>query len=270
MPLPSTHRASLNVCCQTPEPSSTPRNGRRGKQAASVAEQDGSDSEEELLESDDSGSEFDPNDDGAESDFGDDLDTDDEELMVGAAVQQSLQSAREDQERTAGLTSAGAASSKARPSPTKAAAALRAAAAERRLARSSQPEVIDLVSDSEEVSFASESEEEPLSKAKGKQAAKPRTKTKTMTLKELRELRKEERRQARARRNGTASEEAAMRKQLGRKLTYVSGSIYQTSFHTYSFAYVGGEVHHSSAQIPPRARGRLGRSRTRHPSRCTS
>ncbi|KAI0662868.1 SNF2 family N-terminal domain-containing protein [Cubamyces menziesii] len=215
---------SAGKVTKTPEPSSTPRNGRRGKQAASVAEQDGSDSEEELLESDDSGSEFDPNDDGAQSDFGDDLDTDDEELMVGAAVQQSLQSAREDQERTAGLTSAGAGSSKARPSPTKAAAALRAAAAERRLARSSQPEVIDLVSDSEEVSFASESEEEPLSKAKGKQAAKPRTKTKTMTLKELRELRKEERRQARARRNGTASEEAAMRKQLGRKLTYAEKS----------------------------------------------
>ena len=84
-------------------------------------------------ESDDSGSEFDPIED-SESDFVVETDEDDEEVMVKAAVKQSIRTAREDQERAAGLTSAGAGSSKSRASANKA-AAMRAAAAERRLAR---------------------------------------------------------------------------------------------------------------------------------------
>ena len=78
-------------------------------------------------ESDDSGSEFDPIED-SESDFVVETDEDDEEVMVKAAVKQSIRTAREDQERAAGLTSAGAGSSKSRAAPANKAAAMRAAA----------------------------------------------------------------------------------------------------------------------------------------------
>ncbi|KAI0676710.1 SNF2 family N-terminal domain-containing protein [Trametes maxima] len=202
------------------------RSGRR----VSVAQQDVSDdgSVEELIESDDSGSDFSPED--GDSDFEDDLDEDDEEVMVDAAVRQSLQTAREDQERAAGLISAGAGSSKPCP-PANKAASLRAAAAERRLAREQHSEVIDY--ESEALLSESESEDEPLSKGKGKsqgegqgkskQAAKLRQ-SKVMTVSEMRKALREERRQARSQRNGTAAEEAAMRKNLGRKLTYAEKS----------------------------------------------
>lgn len=59
-------------------------------------------------------------------------------------------------------------------------------------------------------------------KGKGKQVAKPLPQKKAMTITELRKLKKEERKQARERRYVTAVEEAALRKELGRRLTYVS------------------------------------------------
>ena len=55
--------------------------------------------EEVLLESDDSGSEFDPEGDAVDSDALDELDDEDEDVMVDAAVQQSLRTAREERER---------------------------------------------------------------------------------------------------------------------------------------------------------------------------
>lgn len=182
-----------------------------------------------MLESDDSGSEFDPEGDAAESDLADELDDDDEEVLLYDATQQSLQTAREDRERAAGLTSAGAGSSKARP-PANKAAALRAAAAERRRAQDESSDVIDLTTEPEASLSESESDEEPLSKgkskgkakAKGKQVAKPLPQKKSMTIAELKKLKKEERKQARERRYVTAVEEAALRKELGRRLTYVS------------------------------------------------
>ncbi|KAI0352754.1 hypothetical protein OH77DRAFT_756955 [Trametes cingulata] len=188
---------------------------------ASTAQQEVPSSDEEILESDDSGSEFDPEGDAPDSDLIDEFDEDDEEVMLDAAVRQSLQSAREEDDRAAGLISAGAGSSKSRP-PANKAAALRAAVAERRLARAQdkqEEEDADFGTESEAILSESESEEEPLSKAKGKQAAKP-TQGKTMTLSELRKQRREERKEARLRKSATAAEEAKMRQELGRRLTY--------------------------------------------------
>ncbi|TFK88380.1 hypothetical protein K466DRAFT_520961 [Polyporus arcularius HHB13444] len=198
---------------------STRRSTRAAAAASSLVE---SESEPEFVESDASGSEFDPADD-AESDFGDDLDEEDEEFMVDAAVRQSLSTVREEQDRAAGRSSAGAGSSKPRP-PANKAAAMRAAAAERRLAQQ-QDKGIDSDSEIEFLSDleAEESEDEPLSKGKGKQAQKSTkftAKSKTMTLQELKKLSKEERKMDRLRRRGVAKEEAEMRAKLGRKLTY--------------------------------------------------
>ncbi|KAI0643640.1 SNF2 family N-terminal domain-containing protein [Trametes meyenii] len=228
----------------------------RSGRGASLTQQDVSDdgSSEELIESDDSGSDFAP--ENGDSDIEDDLDEDDEEVMVDAAVRQSLQTAREDQERAAGLISAGAGSSKSRP-PANKAAALRAAAAERRLAREQDSEAIDLGSESEALLSESESEEEPLSrgkdkgKGKGKQVAKSRQ-SKTMTLTEVREARKEERRQARLQRNTTAKEEAAMRKELGRKLTYAEKSTIALHKHHPNLKDVWGDLERGIEVVVPK------------------
>ena len=145
--------------------------------------------------------------------------------MIEAAVGKSLRTARQEQERAAGLTTAGASSSKSR-APTNKAAALRAAAAEGRLSRTQKDDSDDVlsISSSDDDDGDDESQDEPLSKGKGKQAIKPRNTSKPqhMTIAELRRMKREERRQARS---GTAKEEAQLRKQLGRKLTHVSALV---------------------------------------------
>ncbi|KAH9853400.1 SNF2 family N-terminal domain-containing protein [Lenzites betulinus] len=227
------------------ESTSTLRKNGRAKKAA-VIEKDASGSESgDFFESSDSGSEFDPDGDAGESDFADEFDEEDEEVVLDTAVRESLQTAREEQERAAGLTSAGASSSKPR-SPTNKAAALRAAAAERRLAGREQSEVIDLVSESDALLSEGESEEEPLAKGKGKQVAKSRTK-KIMTLAELRE----ERKKARARRNATSVEEAAMRKELGRRLTYAEKSTVALHKHHPELQDVWGNIENKIEVVVP-------------------
>ncbi|KAJ2973140.1 hypothetical protein NUW54_g12120 [Trametes sanguinea] len=71
----------LTRTAKTSESNETPRVTRRGKAIAAVP-QDTSDSEEEILESDDSGSEFDPEDDAAISDIEDILDDEDEDVLT--------------------------------------------------------------------------------------------------------------------------------------------------------------------------------------------
>ncbi|KAI0637648.1 SNF2 family N-terminal domain-containing protein [Trametes polyzona] len=206
---------------KTTEPEETPRRTGRARKVSIVPEDVSVSEEDVLLESDDSGSEFDPEGDAVDSDALDELDDEDEDVMVDAAVQQSLRTAREERDRAAGLASAGAGSSKPRASTNKA-AALRAAAAERRLAQNHDVEVIELLTESEAPS-ESESEDEPLSKSKGKQVAKSKP-SKTMTLTEMRKANREERRQARLNRSATAKEERALREELGRRLTYAEKS----------------------------------------------
>ncbi|KAI0366201.1 hypothetical protein BV20DRAFT_972087 [Pilatotrama ljubarskyi] len=240
---------ALTKVTKTSEVISKPVRGGRGRKAS--AAQDPPSSDEEILESDDSGSEFDPEGDAADTDLLDEFDEDDEEVMLDAAVRQSLQTAREEDDRATGLTSAGAGSSKSRP-PTNKAAALRAAAAERRLGRA-QEEIddVEFATESEAVPSETESEEEPLSKAKGKQAAKPRQ-SKTMTLTELRKLRKEERKQARLRRNATAVEEAQMRKELGRRLTYAEKATVALRKHHPELKDVWGDLERGIEVVVPR------------------
>ena len=192
---------------------------------------------------------------GDDSDLVVEVDESGEEAMVHAAVRQSLRTAREEQERAAGLTSAGAGSSKAR-APTKA-ASQRAAAAEKRLARAQQG---DSQGDSDFVegilSLSDDSEDEPLSKGKGKQVAKapvePLGKAKHMTINELRKLRRAENR----RNNTVAKEEAELRAKLGRKLTYVC--VIAPDVPHGANGLLGREVHHCTAQVPPHPEGRMG------------
>ena len=192
---------------------------------------------------------------GDDSDLVVEVDESDEEAMVHAAVRQSLRTAREEQERAAGLTSAGASSSKAR-APTKASQRA-AAAAEKRLARAQEGDSqgdSDFVEDI--LSLSDDSEDEPLSKGKGKQVAKapvePLGKAKHMTINELRKLRRAENR----RNNTVAKEEAELRAKLGRKLTYVC--VIAPDVPHGANGFLGREVHHCTAQAPPHPEGRMG------------
>lgn len=209
----------------------------------SVEEVPDSEEEELILESDGSGSEYEvsgsenePN--GVNSDdSGDDYaepvvvdeyaeqDGDDEAVMVDAAIQASLETARLDSSRNGDMSSAGAGSSKQRTSINPA-AALRAAAAERRLAqeRDDSVSVVEALSGSEE----SPSEDEPpLAKGKGK----AKVSAAMLNLVDTREAKvmtaAERRRQRQLRRmeqSGVKVEEKKLRLKLGRKLTHVGPS----------------------------------------------
>ncbi|KIM45770.1 hypothetical protein M413DRAFT_440809 [Hebeloma cylindrosporum] len=163
-----------------------------------------------IEESDDSGSEFQASEDEAE----------DEEIMVDAAVLMSLQT-----------MSANGASTSARVAGPSPAATLRAAAAERRLARRNQMIEIDDsiafdnavldVSDDDPASDTS-SDEEPLQKGKLKPSAKPTKKLSaakkgTMTDGETRKAGRTA--YLSSRRANKAKERGLIRK-LGRKLTH--------------------------------------------------
>ena len=204
-----------------PSTPSTRRSGRASAAAAIVV-----DDSDTIEESDDGGSEFDPTEDGA-SDFADDIDGSDEEALLATVVKQSLKTAREDQERAAGLVSAGAGSSKSRIPAKKATAVTR-----RRVKEEDDLIELDSLSELEfeDLSdiLSDESEDEPLAKGKGKQVAKGKGKKSTeekftpATKKELKKMSKEERKMEMLRRRGVAKDEAEMRAKLGRKLTYVS------------------------------------------------
>lgn len=147
-------------------------------------------------------------------------DTEDEEIMVDAAVQLSLQDARQNNAST---------SSARAPRPS-AAAVSRAAAAEKRIVRSQKAltraiiaaadsdsedeNVVYSLSESEVSSSGSESEEAPLLQ---KKAVKPSAKTVHMTFKEM----KENRKQYLAERRELRKEQKALALKLGRNLTYV-------------------------------------------------
>jgi DNA repair protein RAD16 len=147
-------------------------------------------------------------------------DENDDEIMLDAAIQESLQTARFDE----------AASNGAGPSlrpivSSNSAAALRAAAAERRLARANRD--IDL--DDLEYALLTENEEESPDealftiKAKKKCATiRDTTSTRFMSISERRKLNREKRKfDTAANRRGTRKEELAMIRELGRPLTLV-------------------------------------------------
>lgn len=182
---------------------------------------------------------------------------DDEDVMMGAAIQASLESARLDNSRNGGMSSAGAGSSKQRPA-VNSAAAVRAAAAERRLAK----ERDDAVSFVESLSGSEENlsgDEPPLAKAKGKAKVSAAmlnlvdtSETKIMTLAERRRQRQLRRKEQ----SGVKLEEKKMSLKLGRKLTHVGTR--RIPVPSPYRCLSGGEVYYRSPTFPSRAEGRLG------------
>lgn len=202
-----------------------------------------------IEESDDSGSEFEASEDSdSELEYvvksrksprkqslpitDEDFLVDDEssdEVMLDAAIQASLQTAHLDQAARNGVGSSRQSLS------SNPAAALRAAAAERRIARANQ--AIDVDDDAAfvleyESDALSSSEEEALSKTKGKGKGKGKapnksttvydtTSTKFMSISERRRLNREQRKLASASKRENRKEELKMLKLLGRPLTYV-------------------------------------------------
>ena len=143
----------------------------------------------------------------------------DEAIMLDAAIRESLQSVRLDR-------NGGASSSKPNASTTNA-AALRAAAAEKRLARVNQSTDVDDFQMAFRTDSEAESSEEEPSEGKGKAKAKKTSKivkirdttsTKFMSMAEMKKQRAQNRKDALL----AKKEEREMRKQLGRKLTRVN------------------------------------------------
>lgn len=154
------------------------------------------------------------------------IDADD--VLMDFAVQESLQTARNDNSKASGHSSAGAGSSSVKK-PRNAAAALRAAAAERRLSIAKKEPVV--ISDDEDFKLPEDEnsaesdnsddsiDEEPLSKkAKGKAKAVVRQQPKVMTVADIKRRRAEARQQTKERK----AEERELRKKFGRKLTQVT------------------------------------------------
>ena len=173
------------------------------------------DSEPEIEESEDSGSEF---------EIDEEQDKEDQEIMLDAAVRLSLQ--------TASPNGAGSSSKRAAgPNP---AAILRAAAAERRLAMTHRAandaefnsDDLDGIEIDED---GSSSDEEALSKGKGKATAKPTkkivpmstTSENSMTISEMRQSQRAARKAFLSARRANKKEERALITKLGRRLTHV-------------------------------------------------
>jgi DNA repair protein RAD16 len=145
------------------------------------------------------------------------LGSDDDEIMLDAAIHESLQTACLDN---------GVGSSSRPSAPSNSAAAVRAAAAERRLARANQAIDVDDAAFLIESDAENSSDEETFSKAKAKApknsaTVHDTTSTKFMSISQRRKLNREQRRLGAAARRGNRKEELAMVKLLGRKLTYV-------------------------------------------------
>ncbi|KAK0467795.1 SNF2 family N-terminal domain-containing protein [Desarmillaria tabescens] len=136
-------------------------------------------------------------------------------------------------------------------------AALRAAAAEHRLARANRSiDVDDSVMESTG-QLSSESEDEPLSRrGKGKAKGKGKGKAsvdppKIMTFAELRRLRREAKNKNLEETKATRLEEKAMRKRLGRRLTYAEKSTIALHFYHEELRNVWGNLEESIPIVVP-------------------
>jgi DNA repair protein RAD16 len=176
-----------------------------------------------LEESDDSGSEFVASDVDKAEVAPEDDDSETEALMLDAAIRMSFETNRN------GVASSSA-TQLVSPDP---AAVLRATAAERRLNRANKNVDVDDYPMGDNGAYSSSDDESdvPLSKKKGKGVAKnakkgvtvhDTSKTKHMTLAQLRKAKREERRKFNSARKELKTEEKALRIELGRPLTHVS------------------------------------------------
>ncbi|KAF8075888.1 SNF2 family N-terminal domain-containing protein [Lyophyllum atratum] len=215
-----------------------------------MASEPGLDYEEDRMldESDDSGSEFEASED---EDALAASDSEEEAILLSAAVEMSLETSRP---KPAG-------SSSSQRNPTNSAAALRAAAAERRLTRGNKSvDVDDYFSGShDEVDdSASESESDmPLSKKgkavakKSKKAVPARKPAKHMTLTQLRKEKREQRQQANAWKKANKAEEQKLMRELGRRLTYAEKSSIALHRHHEELKDVWGDLEESIPIITP-------------------
>lgn len=180
--------------------------------------------------------------------------SDAEALMLRAAMQIS--------KRTAALEASGNAGPSTGTLEVDSPSALRAAAAERRLAKSKALEGGYMLP-SDEGEFddeAASSEEEPLAKgkAKGKGKAKakakasaPKKKAKQMTIAELKKQRREERKLRRLERRGDKAEEVELRRTLGRRLTYAEKATLALHKHHPELRTVWGDLETSVKPVSP-------------------
>ncbi|KAF7969408.1 hypothetical protein HWV62_27403 [Athelia sp. TMB] len=189
-----------------------------------------------------------------DSDFELDNDSEDEQIMLDAAIQESLQSARQTRNATAAV---GSSSSGPRIS-TNPAAALRAAAAERRLARSNQDIEINESLLDDELTALSSSDDEPLAKkqaakAKGKKAVTVRDTSKVMitSFSEKRAQTRDKRRADNNAKRANKQEEKELMKQLGRKLTHAEKATIALYKHHPDLKDVWGDVEENIAVVKP-------------------
>ncbi|KZT12677.1 uncharacterized protein LAESUDRAFT_689397 [Laetiporus sulphureus 93-53] len=236
---------------------------------ASARAEDPPDSEEDseddiafIDESDDSGSEYEASDldstsgnesgdgtyEGNISDTASVAGIDDEGIMMDAAIQQSLEDARLEHSYTMGTSSAGAGSSKSR-APVHSEAAKRAAAAERRLAKTQRHRDEDDDYVSQEDPSESDSENDiPLAKSNGKSKQRSaRSKPRAMTLMDLRRGRQN----AKQEREQLLSDEARLRAKLGRKLTHAEKSTLALNRHHAELRDVWGDLERKIAVVVP-------------------
>lgn len=187
----------------------------------------------------------------------DESDTSDAEaLMLKAALQIS--------KRTAALEASGNAGPSTGTLEVDSPAALRAAAAERRLAKSKALEGGYMLP-SDEGEFDDEdasSEDEPLAKGKTKgkgkakakakaKASAPKKKANQMTLAELKKQRREERKLRRLERRGDKAEEVELRRTLGRRLTYAEKATLALHKHHPELRTVWGDLETRVKPVSP-------------------
>lgn len=227
------------------------KNATRQRRASAIQSSDEELISEDELEYDedsleDSGSEFQMSD-GEDVIIGQDSDAeiglvealeamDDDEAesaMLAAAIQMSMEKAQVDKANAVSSSSAGTSAPKTRST----AAALRAAAAEKRLTARLQDmdaenlENLDSFANPEESEMVSSSDSEPLARRKGKgkakaskrKAAKVRSTTQRSRVKTVAQMKSEERAQKRATSAKSLNrvEEKKLIAKLGRKLTHV-------------------------------------------------
>ncbi|KAJ7638363.1 SNF2 family N-terminal domain-containing protein [Roridomyces roridus] len=260
LPLPvvaSKKKKEVYVELESPPKAKTAKSKGKGKARAVSEDKDelsGLDYDEKANEEwDDSGSEFSgseaessrrQNEDDA--DFEDIDDVDDEDVMLDAAIRLSMQSPIVASSSSSKLTS------------TNPAAVLRAKAAEARFAasrRGSKADVDDsaMLIDSDLSSLDNSDVDMPLaSSAKGKKSAAIRkTVKKPMTMKQMRQMQREARQAARKEKRETQTEERALMRELGRKLTWAEKSTIALRKHHPELRDVWGDLEASIPVVVP-------------------
>lgn len=255
----------------TPQVPQTPTNATEDEDVELASEDEVEfDEDAELMDSDDSGSDFEASSLSSEDELeaygkklrsprkstlpsSDGSDSEAEAQLIGLAIQLSKQTEEEDEDVRAILNSSGPSASNA--------SALRAAAAERRRASALKFDVDDSHISIADSNSAESSDEEPLAKGKGKVKGKAapkgkgkapaNTDKKNMSWAELRAQKRAAAAALRAERRSNKSEEAAMRKKLGRKLTHAEKTTIALHKHHEELRNVWGDLEMRVKPVKP-------------------